>query len=388
MRRMDRPRVAIIGAGPIGLEAGLAARTLDWPTTIYEAGEIAQHLQHWGHVKLFTPFSWNRSALGMRLLDTLGLARELPDANAHITGHDYRTRYLLPIAQSDRLANCIRTGTRILHVARKGWLKDDARDPKRAFAPFRLLVQQPDQTQCIEEADVVLDCSGVYSHANWLGDGGIPAIGETAVRPQIVYGLEDILGASRKRFAGKSILVVGSGYSAAHSVCSLARVAEDNPATWIIWLARNGRSQPLPRIPQDPLKERDRLAAQANGWATRGNGNVEYHNQTGIESILSHGPDKGFRVETNCDGETSIWEVEQIIANIGYRGDDGISRELHVGPPAPPSPMTDEPGFFRLGIKSYGRDSRFLLKQGYDQIKAVFAQIAGRPVLEMNSVKG
>jgi hypothetical protein len=34
-----------------------------------------------------------------------------------------------------------------------------------------------------------------------------------------------------------------------------------------------------------------------------------------------------------------------------------------------------EPGFFIVGSKSYGRDSRFLLKVGLEQIRDVFALI-------------
>ena len=34
-----------------------------------------------------------------------------------------------------------------------------------------------------------------------------------------------------------------------------------------------------------------------------------------------------------------------------------------------------EPGFFILGAKSYGRDSRFLIKVGLEQIRDVFSLI-------------
>ncbi|WP_181009321.1 hypothetical protein [Streptomyces sp. SM11] len=50
--------VAILGAGPVGLDAALACADAGWPFTVYEAAEtVAAHVRAWGHVRLFTePF--------------------------------------------------------------------------------------------------------------------------------------------------------------------------------------------------------------------------------------------------------------------------------------------------------------------------------------------
>jgi thioredoxin reductase len=53
--------VAIIGAGPIGLEAALYAATLKLPFTVYERARVGEHLQQWGHVKLFSPLGMNNT---------------------------------------------------------------------------------------------------------------------------------------------------------------------------------------------------------------------------------------------------------------------------------------------------------------------------------------
>jgi hypothetical protein len=42
-----------------------------------------------------------------------------------------------------------------------------------------------------------------------------------------------------------------------------------------------------------------------------------------------------------------------------------------------------EPNFYVLGAKSYGRDSRFLLSDGHDQIRRVFAIIGDRAKLDL-----
>lgn len=70
-RSMDRtePHIAILGAGPIGLEAALAAAERDLPFTVYEAAdEVGGHVRRWGHVRMFTPWDMNVSERAERAL--------------------------------------------------------------------------------------------------------------------------------------------------------------------------------------------------------------------------------------------------------------------------------------------------------------------------------
>jgi len=50
-------------------------------------------------------------------------------------------------------------------------------------------------------------------------------------------------------------------------------------------------SQPLKRLVNDPLRERDLLAVRANTLATRGDGNVEYHERAVVPDLVSSGAD-------------------------------------------------------------------------------------------------
>src|SRR5262249_36732634 len=156
--------------------------------------------------------------------------------------------------------------------------------------------------ETIEEVDMVLDCTGTYGQPRWLGEGGIPAIGELTAAPHIARGLEDILGERRSFYAAKTVVVVGGSYSAATTVCNLAAIAEQHPETWPIWRARGSSPQPLKRIANDPLRERDRLAVRANNLATRTDGNVEFHPQTVVEAVEFLGQDRGFKVSARCAG--------------------------------------------------------------------------------------
>jgi thioredoxin reductase len=411
MPKSDMPRIAILGAGPVGLEAGLYARTLNFPVAIFDRGQAGEYWQRWGHVRLFSPFAMNSTSLGRAAIKHSQLEHDLPADDAIITGREHHEAYLIPLSKVDALRGCIHVESQVVGVSRQGLLKEDhPGDPARAKKPFRILIREAKGRERIEEADVVLDCTGTYGQHRWLGDGGIPAIGEQAAEAQIAYTLEDVLGEKHKHYAGKNILVVGSGYSAATTVCNLAALAEKNPATWVIWLARAAVTQPIRRIPNDPLRERDRLAVRANNLATRTDGNVEFHAQCAVQQIEFQGHERGFRVQGTCAGRAKTWEVEQIIGNVGYSPDRMLYRELQVhecyaslGPmklaasllgqktedclnvtlPGPDALRNPEPNFFVLGAKSFGRNSNFLLRTGFSQIRDVFTLITGNKNLDL-----
>jgi thioredoxin reductase len=321
----------------------------------------------------------NCSPLGLDLIRKEHPQHELPGPNDLLTGIEYRDAYLVPLTLTANLADAVKTRTHVVTVGRSGVLKTDpVTDPRRPNTPFRLLLRDDKGAERFEEADVVLDCTGTYGRHGWLGDGGIPAAGEIAAEKQVAYGVEDVFGRRKAQYAGKSVIVVGGGYSAATTVCALAQLAEENPATWVIWLARGPRSTPLPRNPNDPLRERDRLAARANNLATRGDGNVEFHAQVLIDEVTSHGPDRGFRVAGRENGKPMTWEVDRVIGNVGYLPDAALTRELHVGEFAEGSGRHPEPGYYVLGMKSFGRDSNFLIKRGFEQVREALAAIAKR----------
>jgi thioredoxin reductase len=366
-----------LGAGPIGIEAALHAKQAGFDVVVYERGDPGEHLGHWGHVRLFTPFSWNVSPAGLELIRREHPQHQLPGPNDFLTGHDFRDAYLVPLTMTSLLGDLIRPKSLVVRIGRGGVLKTDpADDPRRATNPFRLLIRDDKGAERNETADIVFDCTGNYARHAWLGDGGIPAVGELAAEKMIVYGVDDVLGKKKQSYAGKSTIVVGGGYSAATTVVALAKLAEENQATWVIWLARGPRTTPLMRNHSDPLKERERLAAKANNLATRGDGNLEFHANTLVDDVVCHGPDKGFRVVARCNGKPMVWEVDRLIANIGFTADDTISRELHTAEFRDGRIAHPEPNYFCLGMKSVGRDSNFLLKTGIEQVRDAIAKLA------------
>ena len=353
MSKVVPQKVAVLGAGPIGLEAALYAKACGHSVVVYERGAIATHMQQWGHVRMFTPFGLNASSLGLKTLLREKPNRTLPAATDIVTGREFRDAYLVPLGESEPLLESLQQETSVLHVG-------------RVTKGFRLLVRSAKGQERIDTADVVLDCTGTFATPKWLGDANIPAVGELVARGQMATSIEDIAGQHNAHYAGRSIALIGDGYSAATSICALATLAEAHPATWVFWITRGARGQPLPRIANDPFKERDRLAVKANSLATRCDGNLEFHPQTVLDEVISHGPDKGFRIAGRSNGKPVSWEVERVVANVGYRPDTSL--------------RVDGPGYFTLGAKS--RDSGFMLRDGFDQIKQTFATITGNAQLD------
>jgi thioredoxin reductase len=412
MAKSGAPRLAILGAGPIGLEAGLYAKSLGLPFTIYERGRVAEHVLRWGHVRLFSPFGINSTPLGRSAIAAHRSPHEFPGDDACLTGREYVAKYLTPLAET--LQGNIQTETQVLRIGRQDAFKMDMPgDARRAASPFRLLVRDKTRER-VEEAEVVLDCTGTYGQHRWAGAGGVPAPGELGAEMHIAYGLEDILGERKAHYANKTTLIVGSGYSAATSACALADLAKDHPTTWVVWIGRGKESTPLKRIASDPLKERDRLAARANNLATRKDDNVDYYGGTVLEAIEFLGQDKGFKITTRGAPKVRTLEVERIIANVGYTPDTNLYRELQIHesydtlgpvklaaalagsrvldclkqPGVGADALTNpEPNFYILGSKSYGRNSNFLLRAGFEQVRDVFTLITGTRKLDLYSGK-
>lgn len=399
--------VTIIGAGPIGLEAALYAQAAGYKVRVLEKGEIANHVRQWGHVTLFSPFSMNHSELGKRTLSDSG--HILPADDAYLSGDAYFQRYLQPLASSKSLQNVIEENVTVLAISRQEILKNEhIGNGQRQNYPFRILARYSDGREQFYYTDIVLDASGSFSQPNWLGEGGIPALGEQGYRKHIEYGLPDISGADAERYRGKTTLVVGAGHSAGTSIANFQDLLSEDEETRVIWLTRNNKDQPLQSQPGDPLPGREKVVSIANELcahsAVRRIGGASVH-------ALDYRSDSDqFVVEISNAGRNEVLTVDRIIANVGYAPDNSIYRELQVhecyasrGPmklaaallgessadcltqssKGPDVLKNPEPNFFIIGMKSYGKNSNFLLRVGLEQIRDVFQLISGDETLDL-----
>jgi thioredoxin reductase len=411
---VDTPaRIAVLGAGPIGLETALYARCLGYDVDVYERDAVAAHVLRWGHVRMFSPFGRNRSPLGLAALRAQDEDYQPPGDEELLTGRGWVERYLLPLSQTDLLSDHLRLGTEVLGVSRRDLLKGELPGGQgRDESEFVLLVRQED-VERYETAEVVIDTTGTLAQPCSLGPGGLPALGEAAVREEIDWVCPDVQGAAGERFAGNQTLVVGSGYSAATTIVALAALADEAAGTHVTWVTRRPsdaqRDGPLLRIAADRLPERDRLAETANALAGGGDDpRVCWLPGTSVESVERT---EAGRFNVRLAGQhAGEHEFDRIVGHVGYRPDNTIYRELQVhecyaseGPmklaaallgatsgdcldalsPGPQTLLNPEPNFYILGGKSYGRRSDFLFAAGLDQIRELFTIIGDREDLNL-----
>lgn len=393
----SKSHIAILGAGPTGLEAALAAIDGGFPFTLYEAApHAAGNVREWGHVRLFTPWEMNVSPRMRRHLEAAGLTA--PGGSECPTGDELAERVLAPLAALPAVAPHLRLSSRVVAVGREGLLKhEEIASEERARRPFRLLVRGADGRESVEHADRVIDATGTWQHPNRLGDGGIPAPGETELEGEIRRHLPD-LGAEGEDWAGKTIFVTGAGHSAQTAIRDLADLARRHPETRVVWALRSpwhgcGAGD------SDPLPERERVGTAAREIAEGGAPQVEVIRDAAVEAVSR--PNGRVKVELRTPEGTRTVEADRVLALTGYVGDFGLYRQLQVHECyATSGPMklsaailgasggggdclaqtghgaetltNPEPGFFLLGIKSYGRNNTFLMRVGWEQVGEVF----------------
>ena len=163
---IDPPaRLAILGAGPMGLEAGLYARFLGYDVVIYERGEVAANVRQWGHERMESPFSMNRTTLGIAAIQAQDESYRQPGDEELLTGQAWLDRYLLPLAQTDLIVDHLRVNTTVVAVER------EPQEPEE-FS-FRVISRDVTGEERADIFEGVLDCTGGSGNANWARSGGI-----------------------------------------------------------------------------------------------------------------------------------------------------------------------------------------------------------------------
>ncbi|MEH0971279.1 FAD-dependent oxidoreductase [Micromonospora sp. CPCC 205546] len=394
MSPVDKLPVVVIGAGPVGLAAAAHLHERGIAFTVLEAGDAAgAAVRQWGHVRAFSPWRYDIDPAARRLLDDAGWVA--PDLEALPTGAALVTDYLQPLAELPQLKPHVRYGTRVDAISRLGL--DRLRTAGRDTTPF--LIRLADGEEILARA--VVDASGTWGTPNVLGASGLPARGERDVAGYLEHALPDVLGADRDRFAGRHTLVVGAGHSAANTLLSLAELAADHPGTEVTWAIRT--SSPARTYgggDADALPARGALGSRLRDHVDAGRIRL----LTGFSvHALTRTADRVTVVVRHADGGEEPVTVDRVVAATGFRPDHTIASELRLdldpvmGASRALAPLIDpnehscgtvpphgvdelthpEPGYYAVGMKSYGRAPTFLMATGYEQVRSVVAALAG-----------
>jgi len=387
--------VVVIGAGPVGLAAAAHLVARGETPLILEAGAtIGASVRGWAHVRFFSPWRYSIDAAARALLEAHGWTAPAPDD--HPTGQDLLDLYLAPLAATPEIAPHIRLDSRVISVTRQGM--DKMKTLGRADAPFVVRVRSAAGHDDTLLAWAVIDASGTWTMPNPLGASGVPAIGEDELRDSISYGIPDVLGAQRARYAGRRTLVVGSGHSAFNAILDLATLAAEEPGTTITWAVRRpSLGQVFGGGADDALPERGALGRRVQALVMAGTLRL----LTGVRVAAVARTAAGITV-TDEQG-AALPAVDEVIVTTGFRPDLAPLREVRLGldpaleSPTLLAPLIDpnvhscgtvpphgahelahpETNFYIAGMKSYGRAPTFLLLTGYEQVRSVVAALAG-----------
>ena len=389
--------VAVIGAGPVGLAAAAQLIERGLRPLIFEAGpEPAAAVRSWGHIRLFSPWRYNIDAAARRLLEAAGW--QAPDPDTTPTGAELVDRYLVPLARLAPLATALKLNTRVTAVTRLGLDRTQSAD--REQRPFLIRTVDSRGIDAEHLAGAVIDASGTWHTPNPAGGSGLPAPGEAEARAMgLVSGpLPDVLGTEHDRFAGRRVLVTGSGHSAANTLLALAELA-DSDGGRISWAVRGtGTGRLFGGGEQDGLPARGALGQRLKALVE--SGRIELH--TGFTVTGFKAADTLLVSGRTAGGEEQL-EVDVLVPATGFRPDHSWLREIRldldpvVEAPSRLGPMIDpefhscgtvpphgarvlshlERDFYIAGAKSYGRAPTFLLATGYEQVRSIAAELAG-----------
>jgi glycine/D-amino acid oxidase-like deaminating enzyme len=394
--RSETLPVAVIGAGPIGLAAAAELATRDISFVVLEAAASAgSHVTQWRHVRMFSPWRFNMAKSARRLLNGDGWVA--PDDDALPTGGELVDQYLAPLAATPALSAAIRYHTRVTAISRLGLGK--LKDVGRSASPF--LIRHTDQAG--EDVDIlaraVIDCSGTWSKPAPAGHSGLAAQGEKQNAARIAYGMPDVLGSAKTRYAGKRVAVLGSGHSAIGTLLDLVDLRQSAPQTGIVWLLRQ---TDLRRVlgggTKDGLPARGALGMRLSDALA--NGAIRAIHPFALERI---GMDVDGSLRLHGVGGNESIACDELVVATGFRPDLAMLGEIRLDldpateAPRALAPLIDpnvhscgtvrphgakelaqpEPGFYLAGMKSYGRAPTFLMATGYEQVRSIVAEIAG-----------
>ena len=394
---MTQLPVAIIGGGPVGLAAAAHLLARRQPVVLFEAGEtVGASVLDWGHVRMFSPWEFNVDSASARLLEAAGWV--MPSADELPTGAELVERYLRPLAELPAMRAVIHTGTHVTGVSRRSL--DKVKDGGRGSAPFQLHTLTVDGLEAFIEARAVIDASGTWHKLNPMGANGLPALGEAGLRQGLAYGMPDIKGDQRWRYAGRRVMVVGSGHSAINCLLDLIDLRAEEPATEIVWLMRGDN---LRKVygggDDDALPARGQLGLRIK--AAVETGALQVAASFSIREVAAMGA--GLCVRGELNGDVQGIYADEVIVCTGARPDLEMLRELRLDlDPAVEAtrslaPLIDpnlhscgtvmphgeaelrqpEKDFYIVGMKSYGRAPTFLMATGYEQVRSIAAALSG-----------
>jgi thioredoxin reductase len=396
-KEVDALPIAIIGGGPIGLAAAAHLLSKSEKFILFELGKtVGSSVLEWGHVRMFSPWEYNIDKNARVLLEKTDWIS--PNPNDIPNGKELVNEYLIPLSEIPEIQENLIMNAKVVGVVKKGL--DKLKTYDREDRPFQLYVEVNEQLK-VYEAKAVIDASGTWRNPNPMLSNGLWTKAEKNLKDKIHYGIPNVLGDLKEKYANKRVMVVGSGHSAINVMLELARLKEKYIDTTIHWVLRKSHiSDVYGGQERDGLPARGELGIRIQKLVESEMINIITPFR--ISEVVSAG--ETMIVKGDINGEaTEVSEIDEIIVSSGFRPDTSFINEVRINLDSAVesvsalAPLIDpnihscgtvrphgeaelkqpEKGFYIVGMKSYGRAPTFLLATGYEQVRSVVAYLTG-----------
>lgn len=379
--------LAIIGAGPVGIEAAIYARFLGYFVSIFDTRRVAHRMLDWHERPLTVPVSQCTSPLGHAAIKSQTPEYVVPSPDEMWTGKQYAENYLLPLAKTDLLFDDIHFLSPVVSVSKlKTHRFTDVDIQDRCEDEFRLVVEGRHRGTWVSRADIVLDCRGPNEETMGIGPGGGLAIGELGLRPEFYTFTPKHRKFEKIHLAGKRVCVVGNSDEACLFVQEYLEWHANAPESRLTWILSEDE------FAAHPLQAK--LLAQIEDDRTN---MIQSYPCVGVDKV-SKSEAGQFSLTLLLNDDTTVEMECDVVASFPERRETKClgevdSHELQIPDDPRWSFVTKEPGYYRLqcggfhwdeGLQTYNAGAG--IAQGLQQVRDVFRLIVERESLDLHQV--
>ncbi|HUP82537.1 MAG TPA: hypothetical protein VM260_28545 [Pirellula sp.] len=371
--------IAIIGAGPVGIEAAIYARFLGYFVSIFEQRRVAHRMLDWHNRPLDVTVQDCTSSLGHAALAAQNPEYVRKNPDERFTGKTYAEEYLLPLAKTDLLFDDIHFLSPVADVSRYRTLVSDKIEcQERCKDEFRILVEGRHRGPWVSRTDVVIDCRGLTQKSSGMGPGGGLAIGEALNRETFLLHTPLDRKFDAKSVLGKHVCLIGQSVRAGQFASEYLEQFGEEGSNRLTWLVRPDRRHDS-RTVEIALRDIGRRHAS----------NINVIESLGVEHIQRNDLGQYLLKFLRDDDSTVEMQCDAVVSLNGGRPIP-LSTELLCEKPRNnricSSFVTNEPGYYVLRGGDVEAGAGVGLKDAFCSIRELFAMLAGRQDLDLYDI--
>jgi hypothetical protein len=394
--------IAVVGGGPVGIEAALYARFLGYEVDIFDQGRPARALTRWHQRSLAVELAAVTTSLGHAALEAQDSCYRRPDLSQVWTGQEFAEAYLIPLAKSDLLYDAVHINSRVVDVSRSRVELDEGRQglhrgltrlneamaeplQERANDEFRLVIESRDRGSYIARADLILDCRGWARGVRGWGPGGGKVIEASPIDQQTLqrwlprdprFEWRQMIGKQTLLF-GRSRLARRFAEEWAEDVQGLS--GHEQQSTQLLWLVPGLEHEPPPLagVAVLPTLGVERVGRDDQGrWQLQ----LRQADDSTVEVAGDHfAPFPAPRPSEELGKE--LLSTSQSLPGAVTAEASGLATRFYQDWPGWKT-ATLEPHYYRLGSSSQPHHPAGL-PEAFAQIRDLFALLGGRADLNL-----